>query len=150
MTKLYGREALRRAREQHPTRGVEPGRRPPVSFDVPPDAPYEDPDSAVHVWTGEKWIGYDRWLATAPVTIEARAADVASPPNAECVIGDCGVTRVWLMKNPGRWLMFAGSRESKARRRDFASPYLAHAIRTAEQWYGVPAGGWRAETTRDA
>jgi hypothetical protein len=38
--------------------------------------------------------------------------------------------------------------EEKAgsRRRDFASPFVEHAMRTAEAWYGPPASGWRPET----
>jgi hypothetical protein len=44
--------------------------------------------------------------------------------------------------------MFAGSRGASGRRKDFASPYLEHAMRTAELWYGMPAEGWRAEMSR--
>jgi hypothetical protein len=52
---------------------------------------------------------------------------------------------VWLVRDRDRWLMFAGSRAAGGRRKDFASPFLEHAMRTAEFWYGVPATGWRAE-----
>ena len=30
---------------------------------VPADAPYDDPDAVLHVWTGQKWISYEKWLA---------------------------------------------------------------------------------------
>lgn len=144
MSKLYGREALRRALEHQTVRGAAPGPEMP-----PPEAPYEDPASPIHVWAGEKWIAYDRWLATASIAQDATAQTV-SLPDADCLVGECGAQRVWLVKEGERWLMFAGSRKPKGRRRDFASPYLAHAIRTAEQWYGAPAAGWHAETKRDA
>jgi hypothetical protein len=52
---------------------------------------------------------------------------------------------VRLVKEGERWLMHVGSRRAGARRRDFASPHLEHAIRAAEQWYGAVDGGWREE-----
>ena len=67
------------------------------------------------------------------------------PPEAVCVTATCGGTRVWLVRDRDRWLMFAGSRTASGRRKDFASPFLEHAMRTAEFWYGAPANGWRAE-----
>ena len=45
-----------------------------------------------------------------------------------------------IRKDGDRWLMFAGTQ--KSRRRDFASPFLEHAIRTTEAWYGLAADGW--------
>jgi hypothetical protein len=41
-----------------------------------------------------------------------------------------------------RWLMWVNGQ----RRRDFATPYLDHAQRCAEQWYGNPIGGWSKST----
>jgi hypothetical protein len=67
------------------------------------------------------------------------------PAGADCVAAYCGGTRVWLVRDGERWLMYTGSRKAAGRRRDFASPFLAHAMRTAEEWYGAPDGGWRAE-----
>jgi len=67
------------------------------------------------------------------------------PPDAAGATATCGSTRVWLVRDRDRWLMFAGSRTAGGRRRDFASPFLEHAMRTAESWYGPPANGWRAE-----
>ena len=46
---------------------------------VPADAPYDDSDSVIHVWTGAKWISYERWLATAPITVETVPAPRALP-----------------------------------------------------------------------
>jgi hypothetical protein len=37
---------------------------------IPPDAPYDEPEALIHVWTGKKWIPYERWLATSPIAIE--------------------------------------------------------------------------------
>lgn len=116
----------------------------PLPFSEIPDAPYDDPDAVLHVWNGERWVTWQKWLATAPIAIENKPPATASaiPADAACVAGICGNVRVWLVRDGDRWLMFAGSR--KSRRKDFASPFLEHAIRTAEAWYGTPASGWKA------
>lgn len=44
---------------------------------IPADAPYDDPDAVIHVWTGKKWISYEKWLATAPIAIR-------EGPSAQC------------------------------------------------------------------
>jgi len=49
---------------------------------IPADAPYDDPDAVIHVWTGKKWISYEKWLATAPIGIE-KAPAPSAPPTAE-------------------------------------------------------------------
>jgi hypothetical protein len=49
---------------------------------VPADAPYDDPDAVIHVWTGEKWISYEKWLATTPIEIE-RVPAPSAPPKEE-------------------------------------------------------------------
>jgi len=67
------------------------------------------------------------------------------PPDAACVSANCGATRIWLVRDRDRWLMFAGSRAAGGRRKDFASPFLEHAMRTAEFWYGAPSTGWFAD-----
>ena len=79
-----------------------------------------------------------------PVEIEAIPAQPVIPPDATCVTATCGAARVWLIRDGCRWLMFVGSRKAESRRRDFASPFLTHAMRTAEAWYGAPDDGWRA------
>jgi hypothetical protein len=49
---------------------------------IPPDAPYDDPDAVLHVWTGEKWISYEKWLATAPIQREP-IPEASAPPKVE-------------------------------------------------------------------
>ena len=108
-------------------------------------------DATITVWNGERFIAWDRWRATAPIEREEKpeCAGMAVPKDATCLAGECGGTKVWLVKDGERWLMYVGSRKAGGRRRDFATPYVEHAIRTAEQWYGVPGSGWRAEKGRD-
>jgi hypothetical protein len=96
-------------------------------------------------WNGEGFVSWEKWRATAP--IERDAADEPHiSPDASCVAATCGATRVWLVREGDRWLMFAGTRSS--RRKDFASPSLNHAQRTAEAWYGAPENGWLAGATK--
>lgn len=147
MTPGFGREALRLLRERQAT--PEPERQASLLDQIPPDAPMDD--AMLTVWNGERWVAYDRWRATAPIVREEKQQDAkpAIPADATCVAGECGGARVWLVKDCERWLMFVGSRKANGRRRDFATPSLEHAIRTAEQWYGAAGGGWRAEKGRD-
>lgn len=57
----------------------------------------------------------------------------------------CGQTPVHLIHDGERWLMVAGNGKHKKRRKDFASPFLAHAIRTAVAWYGPARMDWQLE-----
>ena len=142
MSVAYGREALRLLREKQANPQQE--HQPSLLDQIPPDAPMDD--ATVTVWNGERFVAYEKWLATAPIVREARPEDKSAiPADAECVVGECGGVKIWLVKDGQRWLMYAGARKAGGRRRDFASPFLAHAIRTAEQWYGLAADGWRAE-----
>jgi hypothetical protein len=113
---------------------------------IPLDAPMDD--VVLAAWNGSRFVAYDKWLAAAPLVTE-ETPPPAAPPNfpssMDCVAGVCGGTRVWLVKDGERWLMLVGSRKASGRRRDFASPFIGHAIRTAEHWYGPAADGWRAE-----
>ncbi len=146
---MYGREALRRLREQQSGAAQEQQHQPSLLAQIPGDAPMDD--ATVTVWDGERFVAYEKWLATAPIVREenrpATGAD-ALPADAACVTTECGGTKVWLVRDGERWLMYVGSRR-RGRRRDFCSPYLDHAIRTAEAWYGAPGGGWRVEKGRD-
>lgn len=149
---FYTREAIRRARQVAEPGEPEKERSYETSAmaDVPADAPMDD--ATVTVWNGQRFVAYEKWLATAPIAREVERREEtehAIPADAACVTADCGRTRVWLVRDGERWLMFAGSRKASGRRRDFASPFLAHAIRTAEQWYGAPSGAWRPETKTD-
>ncbi len=137
---IYSREALRRLCEQEAAPPVQPSLLEQIPAEAPMDA------ATITVWNGQRWVAFAKWRATAPVVAEAAGPKGCAqiPADAACVVGDCGDTRVWLVRDGQRWLMYVGSRWS-GRRRDFASPYLDHAIRTAEQWYGAPPKGWRAE-----
>lgn len=147
---MLGREALRQYREKQAQEAQEPPRPPSLMDQVPPDAPM--PDAVLAVWNGEEWVTWERWLATAPIIREEGQQDArpAASADATCMAGECGGVKVWLVKDGERWEMYAGSRKAGGRRRDFATPYLDHAIRTAESWYGAPGVGWRAEKGRDA
>jgi len=66
-----GVDALRRMRErrQHSSHLI----------DVAPDAPMEKPEQSLHVWTGEKFIPWQKWAATdAIVRIEPPERDAAA------------------------------------------------------------------------
>ena len=142
---VYGREALRQFREHRAQLARAPERQPLLLEDLPPDVPMDG--ATITVWNSERFIALNKWLAAAPLTIDKRPENSPSriPTDTACVVGACGGTQVWLVRDGERWTMFAGSRTASGRRRDFASPYLAHAIRTAEFWFGVPATGWCAE-----
>jgi hypothetical protein len=144
---MYGREALRVLREKQAV--PQEDRKSSLFDQISPDAPMDD--ATLTVWNGDRFVAYDRWLATAPIVREKKQQDAkpAIPGDATCVAGECGGTKVWLVKDGERWLLFVGSRKPNGRRRDFATPYVEHAIRTAEQWYGTAGGGWRAEKGRD-
>ncbi|MCC6366883.1 MAG: hypothetical protein IT165_25455 [Bryobacterales bacterium] len=142
MTGFYSRAAMRQAREEREARELA---GPPAQLalaDIPVDSPADD--ALLTVWDGQRWVAYDTWLARAPIVRDeyAPAQATSKHDDAKCVVGDCNGKRVWLVRDSDRWLMFAGSRGPGGRRRDFASPFLEHAIRTAELWYGAAATGW--------
>jgi hypothetical protein len=152
MTGFYSRAAVRKAREEREARQLaaqtataEATPAPLTLAEIPVDAPADD--AVLTVWDGKRWVAYDTWLARAPIVRDEYASAQASSKhdvdNAKFMVGNCSDSRVWLVRDGDRWLMFAGSRGPGGRRRDFASPFLEHAIRTAELWYGTPATGWR-------
>lgn len=142
---FYSRDIIRRVREREQDPAASETALAPTLASIPAEAPMDD--ATITVWNGERWVAYDQWRRTRAFQREAAPADPAPlfPANAVCVTGVCGERRVWLSKDGERWLMFVGSRKARGRRRDFATPFLAHAIRTAEAWYGAPRAGWRAE-----
>lgn len=78
MSGFYSLEGLRRSREaREQQRGCHT--EGTLLANVPIDAPYEDPDSVIHVWTGQKWVPWATWLATAPLVIEQPPAPVERP-----------------------------------------------------------------------
>ncbi len=115
----------------------------PTLAGIPADAEMDE-GIVIGFWNGERFVAWEKWLATAPILRED--SKPALPEDVRLVSAICGNTRVWLARDGDRWLMYAGSRHS--RRKDFASPYLAHAQRTAEAWYGPPASGWQVERER--
>jgi hypothetical protein len=50
--------------------------------------------------------------------------------------------QVELRSAVGRWLMWVVQDGDCQRRKDFASPHLEHAQRTAEHWFGPPMCSW--------
>jgi hypothetical protein len=138
---IYSREALRRFRERQSQQVLEADS---LLEQVPPDAPMAD--AVFTAWDGEQFVEWHQWRARTPAAAEGTTkASEANDADVTCIVGDCGSTRIWLVKNGRRWFMYAGSRKSRARRRDFASPFLGHAKKTAEGWYGMSRGGWRIE-----
>ena len=149
MSGFYSRAAMHEARQEREA-GNAGTPRPVTLADVPADAPYEEAEAVLHVWVDDKFIPYAKWLASRPIGVESVAVEQSPiPADATCVAGTCGGTRIWLVRDGDRWLMYAGSRSASGRRRDFASPFLGHAIRTAEFWYGAPVNGWHAEGKRN-
>ena len=66
-TPIYGRDALRRLREQQAA-AKEPERQPSLLEQIPADAPMDD--ATLTVWNGERFVAWDKWLATAPLIRE--------------------------------------------------------------------------------
>jgi hypothetical protein len=138
----YSLAAWRKYREEQ----EQPKQETPAGLtlaDIPADAEMDE-GIVIGFWNGERFVSWEKWLATAPITREESTPVL--PEDARLVTAVCGNTRVWLARDGDRWLMYAGSRH--ARRKDFASPYLAHAQRTAEAWYGPAASGWQVERER--
>lgn len=106
---------------------------------IPADAEMDD-GIVLGCWNGERFVSWQKWLATAPIQRDPQPVATPIPADARCVSATCGSTQIWLVRDGDRWLMFAGARTS--RRRDFASPFLSHAQRTAEAWYGPAKKGW--------
>lgn len=71
----YGREALRRLRRQQMQATQKPESQASLLEQIPPDAAMDD--AAITVWNGERWVAYNSWLASAPITCEE------SPPRKE-------------------------------------------------------------------
>ena len=105
---------------------------------IPADAEMDE-GIVLGCWNGDRFVSWEKWLAATPVMVDP-APPSSALPEAVAYRATCGSTPVWLRKDGDRWLMFAGTQ--KSRRKDFASPFLEHAIRTAEAWYGPAASGW--------
>jgi hypothetical protein len=62
---MYGRDALRRMRERQGQAQKDAANPPSLLEQIPVDAPMDD--TTLTVWNGERWVAWDRWLATAPL-----------------------------------------------------------------------------------
>ncbi len=122
-----------------PAYTLEAWRRFRAQKELPQPVPQPKPE--------ERAIPWRQWFATAPLEIDQEAAKLAAhrEDSADVYVGNCGRTPVWLVRQGPRWLMFAGFHRPDSRRKDFVSPSLDHAKRTAEAWYGPARDGWRAE-----
>jgi hypothetical protein len=137
--RAYSLEAWLRFRGSRERKAEAPP--PPVSLaDIPADAEMDE-GIVLGCWNGERFVSWEKWVASAPIERDPQPEVPVIPSDARCVKATCGATRVWLVRDGERWLMFAGTRSS--RRRDFASPFLSHAQRTAESWYGPATKGWQ-------
>jgi len=135
----YSLEAWRRFKE-----GRDNTAKPPIQrlADIPADAEMDE-GIVLGCWNGERFVSWEKWLTTAPIERDQQPVASPVPADARRVSATCGNTRVWLVRDRDRWQMFAGTRT--ARRRDFASPFLSHAQRTAEAWFGPAEKGWQVE-----
>jgi len=136
----YSLEAWRRLRER---RGQQPESSKPAEptlAEIPPDAEMDD-GITLGCWNGERFVSWADWIAGTTFS-RAPSPEADAELEAAAYIAECGATRVWLVRDGDRWLMFAGKKSASTRRRDFASPWLDHAKRTAEAWYGAASKGW--------
>lgn len=62
--------------------------------------------------------------------------------NRTCATFPGGIHVAIRRQGNSRWLMWVERHGIERRRKDFASPYLDHARRSAEHFYGIPAGVW--------
>jgi hypothetical protein len=120
---MYSRRALTEVRQRQETDSAPA----PVDWDAMFDAPTMTWEEAV--------LGSLRdHLAKNPPQ--------PPPPEVTETSAVCGSTRVWLVRDGERWEMYAGSRKTRGRRTDFASPFLRHSMEVAEDWYGKTSAGW--------
>ncbi len=82
---MYGRDALKRLRQQK-TQPKEPERAPSLLEQIPLDAEFDE--ATLTVWNGERWVSWDKWLATAPIIRDDGPA--GEEPEAEERNGETG------------------------------------------------------------
>ena len=75
---IYGREALRHYREQEQDCQSQ---GPDLLSQIPADVPMDD--ATLTVWNGERFVAWDKWLATAPLIIEDTPKEVNAAPVAD-------------------------------------------------------------------
>jgi hypothetical protein len=137
---VYSLEAWRRLREpkNHDGRSPEPAESP---ADISGDAPM-DGGIVLGCWNGERFVSFKRWLATAPLDAEAETVTRSGHTGGSSWSAICGGHHILLTCEGDRWLMHVAAGSQTLRRKDFASPSLEHAQRTAEAWYGPVVSGW--------
>jgi hypothetical protein len=102
--------------------------------DIPPDV--EMDDATITFWNGEKFEDIANW---PPYTLIEPCTPRIDPASIR-VTALCGTTTVELRRDGSRWLMWVGT--PPRRRKDFATPFVEHAQRTAVFWYGEARSGW--------
>jgi hypothetical protein len=93
-------------------------------------------------------LRYVRWFRTEQEALDAYRPKPPVPPEPEpvaCIADFSAGIQVELRTDGGhRWLMWELRDGGRIRRKDFASPFLDHAKRTAAHWLGEPTSDWRA------
>ena len=102
--------------------------------------------------TASEFVAYEKWLATAPIVRRVdsgRQNEPTIPADATCVAGDCGGTRVWLVRDGDRWLMFVGIAECRRAAARFRLALPGARDPDGRVLVRRACGGWRAEKGRD-
>lgn len=95
---VYGCEALRRLREQQ-AHAADQRHQTSLLELVPADAPMED--TTLTIWTGERFVAYDKWLATALLVVQEQSQEeqpavvkrANADPSANCPARDSAVQK---------------------------------------------------------
>ena len=84
---IYGRDALRQYREQEQRADERQACETDLLSKIPTDAPMDD--ATLTVWNGERWVAWDKWLATAPIIVEEPGPQESKPtPRKEAPAAD--------------------------------------------------------------
>jgi len=70
----YSLEALREYRRRKADARTDAIKAPLTMKDIPPDAPMEE-GIVLGCWNGEAFVSWEKWLATAPLSVEGREDD---------------------------------------------------------------------------
>jgi hypothetical protein len=95
-----------------------------------------------------------RWYRTKPEALGAAETSQSAAPDIDCWKAEFadGVRLELRRQGRARWFMWTLDSARWVRRKDFASPHLDHAKRTAEDWYGEAVRDWEpsSQTGRTA
>lgn len=84
---VYGRKALRRLREQQ-AHAADQRHQPSLLELVPADTPADN--ATISVWNGERFVTYDKWLATAPLVVQEQEEQPAVVKRADAdLVANC-------------------------------------------------------------